>query len=199
MDSNLNVKNNRLSPYFSRAGVWAFSIGTSIGWGSFVVTCNTYLFQAGILGTVLGLALGMAVILIINHNLCYMLERAPGAGGTHAAYHIRDAIKRVYAQKGIDIRKDLRERIPIALHEAAGDNHGLAATGLLQLAGAKNLGGSLFPRRFDEGTRVDEHDIRQVGMRRQLEARLAQMSGHDLQIDGIFGASKRDKSYGLQR
>ena len=44
MDSNLNVKNNRLSPYFSRAGVWAFSIGTSIGWGSFVVTCNTYLF-----------------------------------------------------------------------------------------------------------------------------------------------------------
>ena len=125
--------------------------------------------------------------------------RASGAGGTQAAHHIRDAIKRVYAQKGIDIRKDLRERIPIALHEAAGDNHGLAATGLLQLAGAKDLGGSLFPRRFNEGTRVDEHDIRQIGMRRQLKARLAQMSGHDLQIDGIFGASKRDKSYGLQR
>ena len=84
MDSNQNIKDNRLSPYFSRAGVWAFSIGTSIGWGSFVVTCNTYLFQAGILGTVFGLAVGMAVILIINHNLCYMLERAPSAGGIYA-------------------------------------------------------------------------------------------------------------------
>lgn len=84
MDSNHNIKDNRLSPYFSRAGVWAFSIGTSIGWGSFVVTCNTYLFQAGILGTVFGLAVGMAVILIINHNLCYMLERAPSAGGIYA-------------------------------------------------------------------------------------------------------------------
>ena len=84
MDSNHNIKDNRLSPYFSRAGVWAFSIGTSIGWGSFVVTCNTYLFQAGILGTVFGLAVGMAVILIINHNLCYMLERTPGVGGIYA-------------------------------------------------------------------------------------------------------------------
>ena len=33
----------KLRPGFSPLGVWAFSIGTSIGWGSFIVTCNTYL------------------------------------------------------------------------------------------------------------------------------------------------------------
>ena len=42
--------------------MWAFSIGTSIGWGSFIVTCNAYLSKSGILGTVFGLPVGMAVI-----------------------------------------------------------------------------------------------------------------------------------------
>ena len=51
-------------------GIWAFSIGTSIGWGSFIVTCNTYLQKSGVLGTVFGLLLGMtgacAVLLLIS-------------------------------------------------------------------------------------------------------------------------------------
>ena len=34
---------NGLRPGFTPLGIWAFSIGTSIGWGSFIVTCNTYL------------------------------------------------------------------------------------------------------------------------------------------------------------
>ena len=33
---------NGLRPGFTPWGIWAFSIGTSIGWGSFIVTCNTY-------------------------------------------------------------------------------------------------------------------------------------------------------------
>ena len=71
-------------PYMTPAGTWAFSIGTSIGWGSFVVTCSSYLGQAGILGTVLGLLLGMAATLIISNNLCYMMERNPNAGGIYS-------------------------------------------------------------------------------------------------------------------
>ncbi|MBQ7699931.1 MAG: hypothetical protein IJT49_06275 [Clostridia bacterium] len=47
-----------LKPGFNRASVLAFSIGTSIGWGSLVVTCNTYLAKAGVLGTLLGLVVG---------------------------------------------------------------------------------------------------------------------------------------------
>lgn len=61
-----NPQTGGLRPAFTSMGVWAFSIGTSIGWGSFIVTCNTYLQKAGILGTAFGLVLGMAVILFIT-------------------------------------------------------------------------------------------------------------------------------------
>ena len=83
MFSARKEKNQTLSPYLTRPGAWAFSIGTSIGWGSFVVTCSTYLSQAGIAGACLGLLLGMAVILVINHNLCYMMGRVSDAGGIY--------------------------------------------------------------------------------------------------------------------
>ena len=72
-----------LRPGFTPLGMWAFSIGTSIGWGSFIVTCNTYLQKSGVLGTVFGLLLGMAVILVITWNLQYMIRTAPGAGGVY--------------------------------------------------------------------------------------------------------------------
>ena len=68
---------------FTPLGIWAFSIGTSIGWGSFIVTCNTYLQKSGILGTVFGLLIGMAVILVITWNLQYMIVNAPDAGGIY--------------------------------------------------------------------------------------------------------------------
>ena len=68
---------------FTPLGMWAFSIGTSIGWGSFIVTCNTYLQKSGVLGTVFGLLLGMAVILVITWNLQYMIRSAPDAGGIY--------------------------------------------------------------------------------------------------------------------
>ena len=47
-----NARSGGLKPGFSPLGTWAFSIGTSIGWGSFIVTCNTYLQKSGVLGTV---------------------------------------------------------------------------------------------------------------------------------------------------
>ena len=72
-----------LRPGFSPLGVWAFSIGTSIGWGSFIVTCSAYLQKSGVLGTVFGLLLGMVVILVITWNLQYMIRLAPNAGGIY--------------------------------------------------------------------------------------------------------------------
>ncbi len=68
---------------FTPLGMWAFSIGTSIGWGSFIVTCNTYLQKSGLLGTVFGLLLGMAIIFVITWNLQYMIRKAPDAGGIY--------------------------------------------------------------------------------------------------------------------
>ena len=78
-----NTQNEQLSPYFGKMSMWAYSIGTSIGWGSLVVTCNTYLVQAGVMGTVLGLAVGMLVIFIITQNLQYMICRSQNAGGIY--------------------------------------------------------------------------------------------------------------------
>lgn len=73
-----------LGSRFTPLAVWAFSIGTSIGWGSFIVTCNTYLMKSGILGTVFGLLVGMAVILVITWNLQIMIRKSPNAGGLYA-------------------------------------------------------------------------------------------------------------------
>jgi amino acid transporter len=72
-----------LVPRFTPLAIWAFSIGTSIGWGSFIVTCNTYLQKSGILGTVFGLLIGMAVVLVITWNLQAMIRRSPDAGGIY--------------------------------------------------------------------------------------------------------------------
>lgn len=74
----------KLQPRFSPLGIWSFSIGTSIGWGSFIVTCNTYLQKSGILGTVFGLLVGMAVVFVITWNLQYMIRFKPDAGGIYA-------------------------------------------------------------------------------------------------------------------
>ena len=68
---------------FSPLGIWSFSIGTAIGWGSLVVTCSAYLSQGGVLGTGLGLLLGMLVILIITRNLMHMICRNQSAGGIY--------------------------------------------------------------------------------------------------------------------
>ena len=73
-----------LRPGFTPLGMWAFSIGTSIGWGSFIVTCNTYLQKSGVLGTIFGLLIGMAGILVIAWNLQYMIQEAPDAGGIYS-------------------------------------------------------------------------------------------------------------------
>ena len=72
-----------LKSRFSPVGIWAFSIGTSIGWGSVIVTCSSYLGTSGIYGTVFGLLLGMAVIFVITWNLQYMIQNNPDAGGIY--------------------------------------------------------------------------------------------------------------------
>ena len=77
------MSDNRRRNGFSPLAIWAFSIGTGIGWGSFIVTCNTYLQKSGVLGTVFGMLVGMAVILVITWNLQYMIRVAPDAGGIY--------------------------------------------------------------------------------------------------------------------
>lgn len=49
-------------------GAWAFSLGTSVGWGSLVVTSNTYLAKSGPWGSVLGLVIATVIMLVVSHN-----------------------------------------------------------------------------------------------------------------------------------
>ena len=75
---------NKLKPGLSPTGAWAFAIGTSIGWGSLVVTSNTYLAQAGPLGSTLGMVAGALIMLVISRNYAYMMNCFPEAGGAYA-------------------------------------------------------------------------------------------------------------------
>ena len=73
-----------LEPYLSPAGAWAFSIGTSIGWGSLVITGSTYLAEAGPMGSVLGMLVGLAIMLVVARSYHYLMDLHPGPGGVYA-------------------------------------------------------------------------------------------------------------------
>ncbi len=81
--SNTDNKTNSLTRYLSPMGVWAISIGTSIGWGSFVITGNTYLSAAGPMGSALGLIIGAIVMVVIGRNYFYMMTKYPDSGGVY--------------------------------------------------------------------------------------------------------------------
>lgn len=73
-----------LSPYLSPVQVAAFVIGTSIGWGSLVVTCSSYLSKAGFAGSVLGMLLGGVIMLVIGKSYLYLIKAFPESGGSYA-------------------------------------------------------------------------------------------------------------------
>ena len=73
-----------LQTHLSPAAAWALSVGTAVGWGSLVVTSSTYLKQAGPAGTIIGLLIGTALMLVMCRNFFFMTTRYPRAGGVYA-------------------------------------------------------------------------------------------------------------------
>ena len=73
-----------LKRHISPLAAWAFAIGTSVGWGSLVVTANTYLAQAGPIGSTLGMVLGAIIMLVVAWNYAYMMKHYPESGGAYA-------------------------------------------------------------------------------------------------------------------
>ena len=79
-----NTKNpNSLQPYLSPLAVWALSVGSAIGWGSLVVTSRTYLSQAGPMGSILGLLIGFAMMLMVANEYHFLANRHPSIGGLY--------------------------------------------------------------------------------------------------------------------
>ena len=72
-----------LKPYLSPLAVWALSVGTAIGWGSLVVTSKTYLTLAGPMGSILGLLIGFAMMLLVANHYHFLANRYPGTGGLY--------------------------------------------------------------------------------------------------------------------
>lgn len=67
----------KLSPL----NVWALALGSIIGWGAFVMPANTFLPNAGPLGTAIAMAAGALIMIVIAFNYSYMINRFPVAGG----------------------------------------------------------------------------------------------------------------------
>ncbi len=80
----MDSRESRLAPHITPAGAWALAMGTSIGWGSLVITSNTYLSQAGPLGSTLGMIAGALIMLLIAANYVYLINCYPEAGGAYA-------------------------------------------------------------------------------------------------------------------
>ena len=77
-------KGNSMTPYLTPAGAWALSLGTSIGWGSLVITSTTYLSKAGPFGSLWGMVFGTVIMLIISRSYHYMMNIFPEAGGAYS-------------------------------------------------------------------------------------------------------------------
>ena len=78
---NNNTENTSLRKTLSPMNVWALALGCIIGWGAFVMPGNTFLVQAGPLGTTIAMALAAGIMIVIALNYHYMINRFPAAGG----------------------------------------------------------------------------------------------------------------------
>ena len=73
----------RLKRYLSPLSAWAMSFGCAVGWGAFVMPGTTFLPVAGPLGTLIGLAVGAAVMFLVGRNYHYLIQHFPEAGGAY--------------------------------------------------------------------------------------------------------------------
>ena len=79
---NTFVENKK--KYIGVLGAFGLSVGTSIGWGSFVVTGSDYLSKSGLLGSIIGIILGTLLMCVIAYNYHYMVNKVPDSGGIYS-------------------------------------------------------------------------------------------------------------------
>ena len=79
-----NAEKQSFSRHLTPLGAWGLSFGCAVGWGAFVMPGTTFLPIAGPLGTVLGITVGAAVMLLLGANYHFLICKYPEAGGTYA-------------------------------------------------------------------------------------------------------------------
>ena len=73
-----------LDRYLSPLDVWTMSFGVMVGWGAFVMPGTSFLPVAGPLGSVIAMAIGTIIVLIIARNISFLMQRTPQTGGLYA-------------------------------------------------------------------------------------------------------------------
>ena len=76
-----NVQEKHLEKKLLPINVWALAFGCIIGWGAFVMPGNTFLINAGPLGTIIAMMIAMVIMIIIANNYYYMINVYPMSGG----------------------------------------------------------------------------------------------------------------------
>ena len=73
----------KCSPYLSPLAVIALSFGYAVGWGSFVLPGTIFLPNAGPAGTVIGLLIGTAAVVVLAFNYHKVTVGVQGSGGVY--------------------------------------------------------------------------------------------------------------------
>ena len=68
----------------SRLDVWAIAFGCMVGWGAFVMPGATFLPAAGPAGTVIALAVGTLLMLVVGMNFSFLMTNSPNTGGVYS-------------------------------------------------------------------------------------------------------------------
>lgn len=76
-----NQAESKLQKKLSPLNVWALALGSIIGWGAFVMPGNTFLPNAGPVGTAIALGIAALIMICIAFNYDYMINHFPVAGG----------------------------------------------------------------------------------------------------------------------
>ena len=71
----------KLEKKLSPLNVWSLALGCIIGWGAFVMPGNTFLGQAGPLGTAIAMGIAAVIMIVISFNYQYLIQKYPVAGG----------------------------------------------------------------------------------------------------------------------
>jgi len=93
----MNEQNNTkgFDRYLSPVDVFAMAIGVMVGWGAFVMPGTTFLPIAGPLGTLIAMAAGIIVMLVIGQNFAYLMAHNPRTGGVYS--YAKEAFGRDHA------------------------------------------------------------------------------------------------------
>lgn len=76
------TEETQLKKSMSARDIWCLALGAMIGFGCFVLPGNSFLPEAGPLGTAVGLTIGAVMVMVISASFSYLVRQMPRSGGS---------------------------------------------------------------------------------------------------------------------